>query len=97
MKALLVRKGLWDVVDGTETSPVGSPNLKPVRAFRKKQAEAVAEITLHVDVAQLSFIQSDDPKVVWDALAAVHQARGMATRLTLRRRFIRLQKPEGPM
>jgi hypothetical protein len=97
MKALLVRKGLWDVVDGTEVLPAGSSSHKSVHAFRKKQAKAIAEITLHVDVAQLSFIQNDDPKTVWDALAAVHQARGMATRLTLRRQFLRLQKPEGPM
>jgi len=97
MKALLVKKNLWDVVDGTETLPSGSPNTKAVRAFRRKQAEAIAEITLCVEVAQLSFIQDDDPSIVWNALAAVHQARGMATRLALRRRFLRLQKPEGPM
>jgi hypothetical protein len=35
--------------------------------------------------------------VLFPDVAAVHQARGMATRLTLRRRFWRLVKPEGPM
>jgi hypothetical protein len=98
MKALLVRKNLWEVVDGSEVTPVPTNlNAKAIRAFKKKQAEALAEIILHVEVAQLSFIQDDDPGIVWDALAAVHQARGMATRLTLRRRFWRLEKPEGPM
>jgi len=98
MKALLVRKNLWDIMDGSEVMPAPiNLNAKAIRAFKKKQAEALAEIILHVEVAQLSFIQDDDPAVVWEALAAVHQARGMATRLTLRRRFWRLQKPEGPM
>jgi hypothetical protein len=97
MKALLVKKNLWGVVDGTEVAPNASPNTKIARAFRRKQAEAVAEIILHVDVTQLSFIQDENPETVWDALADVHQARGMSTRLALRRRFLRLQKPDGPM
>jgi gag-polypeptide of LTR copia-type/Domain of unknown function (DUF4219)/Zinc knuckle len=95
MKAFLVKKNLWEVVEGSETLPAGSPNTKPVRAFRRKQAEAIAEITLHVEVPQLSFIRDDDPAVVWDELAAIHQARGMATRLSLRRRFWRLQLREN--
>ncbi|KAJ7658288.1 hypothetical protein DFH06DRAFT_1297632, partial [Mycena polygramma] len=93
-KALLVRKGLWDVVSGDESLPNGSPNTKAVRAFRKRQAEACAEIILHVEPAQLPFIDDDDPKVVWDNLAAMHQARGMATRLTVRRKFWKLEKGE---
>lgn len=93
-KALLVRKGLWDVVSGDETLPSGSPNTKAVRAFRKRQAEACAEIILHVEPSQLPFIEDDDPKVVWDNLAAMHQARGMATRLTVRRKFWKLEKGE---
>ena len=97
MKALLVKKNVWEVVDGSETLPTGSPNSKPVCAFRRKQAEALAEITLHVGLPQLSFIRDDDPAIVWNALATVHQARGMATRLALRRSFLRLQKTDGPM
>ena len=97
MRALLVKKNVWDVVSGLETLPAGSPNSKPVHAFRRKQAEAIAEITLNVEPTQLIFIQGDDPNVVWDSLTKVHQARGMASRLALRRRFLRLEKPEGPM
>lgn len=97
MKALLVKKNLWDVVSGTETLPPGNATTKRVRTFRRRQAEAIAEITLHVEPLQLSFLQSDDPEVVWDSLTALHQARGMATRLSLRRRFLRLQKSDGPM
>lgn len=92
MKALLIRKGLWYVVDGSETRPAGSPGTKNVRSFVRKQAEAIAEITLALDSSQLSFISSDDPKEVWDYLASIHQGRGVATRLTLRRRFNRLDK-----
>ncbi|KAJ7170313.1 hypothetical protein C8R43DRAFT_866863, partial [Mycena crocata] len=94
LKALLVRKGLWGVVSGEETLPAGSPNTKPVKAFRKRQAEAGAEIILHVEPSQLPFIEDDNPKVVWDTLAAMHQVCGMATRLTVRRRFWKLEKDD---
>jgi hypothetical protein len=94
MKALLVQKGLWEVVDGSTTLPAGSPNTKPVQAFCKKQAKALAEIILHVDVAQLSFIKDNDPKAVWEGLLGINQARGMASCLTLRSQFLHLQKGE---
>ena len=97
MKAVLVKKNVWEVVSGDEMLPNGSPNTKPVRAFWRKQAEAIAEIILRVEPAQLSFIQDEDPKVVWDNLIAVHQSRGMASRLTLRRQFLRLEKSEESM
>lgn len=92
MKAMLIRKGLWYVVDGSESRPAGSDNTKNVRSFVCKQAEAIAEITLALDSSQLSFITSDDPKAVWDYLATIHQARGVSTRLTLRHRFNQLEK-----
>jgi hypothetical protein len=95
MKALLVRKDLWDVVSGVETLPSGSPNTKAVRTFRKRQAQAGAEIILHVEPSQLPFIDNDDPKEVWDTLTSMHQARGMATRLTVRRQFWKLEKGDG--
>jgi gag-polypeptide of LTR copia-type/Zinc knuckle len=97
IKALLVKKNVWEVVNGSETLPSGSPNSKPVRTFRRKQAEAIAEITLRVEPSQLSFIQDEDPKAVWDTFIIVHQSRGMASRLALRRRFLRLVKSEGSM
>jgi hypothetical protein len=79
MKALLVRKQLWDVVAGIESNLGGSPNLKAAKGLRKSQAEACAEIILHVKVSQLLFIADKDPKVVWDYLESIHQAHGMAT------------------
>jgi Domain of unknown function (DUF4219)/gag-polypeptide of LTR copia-type len=83
MKALLVRKQLWDVVAGIESNLGGSPNLKAAKGFQKRQAEACAKIILHIEVSQLSFIADKDPKVVWDYLKSIHQACGMAAHLML--------------
>ena len=43
---------------------------------------------LRVEDSQLVHMRSKDPEVIWDTLAQVHRARGLATRLALRRRFL---------
>jgi len=94
MEAWLIKKGLWDVVDGTETKPPGSPATKAVRAFTKRQAEARSEIVLHVEVSQLVYVRDRDPKTIWDSLTTIYWARGFATRRALRRRMLGLRKGE---
>ena len=46
MQSMLIKKGLWKVVEGSETCLLGSPNSKAVKAFERHQAEAHAEIVL---------------------------------------------------
>jgi len=94
MEALLIEKDLWDVVDGTEARPLGSAKTKAVRAFVKKQQVARAKIILHIEASQLPHARYDDPKEIWENLEQVHRARGFATRLALRRRFLYMQKRE---
>jgi hypothetical protein len=77
-------------------APTGSLNTQPVRVFRRKQAEGIAEITFHVEPSQLSFIQDDNSWEVLETLMTVHQSRGMASRLALRQ-FLCLVKSEGSM
>ena len=42
----LVRKQLWDIVNGEKMRPLGSENLAPIKNFIRKQAEAHAELVL---------------------------------------------------
>ena len=98
MEAMLVRKSLMDIVDGTKVMLMGSPGSKAVIAFRRAQAEACAEIILCLEPSQLPHARSADPKVIWDELDAVHRSRGFATRLALRRKFLFLmKKTDQPM
>lgn len=90
IEVLLTRKGLWEYVDGTKTMPLGSPNLKSVKHFLKKQAEARAEIILHVEPSQLLHVRNRDPSAIWADLETVHHARGFTTHITLRRKFLML-------
>lgn len=94
MEALLVRKQLWEIVNGEKTRPTGSDNSAPVRAFIRKQAEARAEIVLHVESSQLPHLRNSDPAKIWEDLKNIHQARGFASRIALRRKFLWLSKAE---
>lgn len=98
MRAWLIRKDFWEVVSGEETVPVGGPQHKVVRAFRKKQQQACAEIILHVDSSQKAHTRFNDPKEIWDNLAKVHLSRGLASRLSLLRQlFTMVKDPDGTM
>ena len=61
MEALLVRRGLLEYVDGLKPKPTGSPNLKLVKNFMKRSAEACMEIVLHVETLQLAHVRDPDP------------------------------------
>ncbi|EMD31698.1 hypothetical protein CERSUDRAFT_100164, partial [Gelatoporia subvermispora B] len=100
MEAELVRKDLWDVIE----LPAPMKDLKTekeIAAWHESQlaardvtkmAMARAEIIQKVQVSQLSHMRSRDPREIWLDLARMHVAQGLATRLRLRRQFLRLVK-----
>jgi len=94
MEALLVRRGLMEYLDGSKAKPVGSTNSKAIKDFMKRSAEACAEIVLHVEISQLAHVRDPDPTAIWSTLETVHCARGFATRLMLRRKFLTLCKSD---
>ena len=84
MRSTLIKKGLWKVVEGSETRLLGSPNSKAVKAFECRQAKAHAEIVLRLEPLQLPHAHSADLYVLWEELQRMHRAQGFATRMTLR-------------
>ena len=97
MEAWLVKKGIWEVVNGDETKPMGSLSSKAVKSFSRRQAEARAEIILHVDESQLAYVRDPDPHVTWDTLKLTYRACGFVTRRVLRRKFFGLVKQEDQL
>jgi len=83
-----------EYVDGSKAKPVGSPNLKAVKDFMKRSAEAHMEIILYVEVSQLAHVCDPDPTSIWSTLETIHCAHGFATRLMLCRRFLTLCKSD---
>ena len=84
MEALLVRKGLWEVVSSIETKPMGSPNTKVVKAWIKKSSEVCAKIILRIDSSKLPHAHAPDAADVWMSLQRMHHVRSFATRMSLR-------------
>jgi hypothetical protein len=66
--------------------------LKRSKRKAQKIAEARAEMLLRVDDGQLSHMRSKDPMEIWTNLRDVHCARGFATSLALRRKFLTAKK-----
>ena len=95
MKALLIRKDLWDVVDGSEPRPAGSANSKVIRAYVKKLQQAHAEIILNIEPDQHLHVREGDASEIWESLRKVHTARGFASRLSIRRRLLSMTKGES--
>ena len=97
MEAQLIRLGLWNQVVCDVESTTTEDDAKAKDEWLKKRkaakmAEARAEIILRVEDSQLAHMRSKDPMEIWEALACLHVARGFATRLALRRGFLRLVK-----
>jgi gag-polypeptide of LTR copia-type len=91
MEALLTRKQLLDVVNGTTRHPGGNEGSQRVRTFYRKQAEARSEIILHVSPSQLAHCRDPDPMNIWNTLSTIHASRSCSTIIALRRRFHRLR------
>ncbi|KAJ3483976.1 hypothetical protein NLI96_g5947 [Meripilus lineatus] len=108
MEAELVRRGLFKVVLWRPPASLSGPDVKKEtkeaawKAWKAgrdedKMAEARAEMILRVEDSQLSHMRDDDPMVIWQELVRVHVARGLATRLALRRQFIKMSKGGASM
>src|SRR5882762_5022566 len=95
MEAELIRKSLWDNVQCEVSVEGKSPQEAEEivtkwrgKRTQKKMAETCAEIILRVEDSQLAHIRTRDPEILWGNLQQVHRARGLATRLALRRKFL---------
>ena len=99
IEAHLIWKDLWGTVTcETDTDGKSDAEIEGIWAdWRKKQSmkkimEAYAKMVLRVEDSQLVHMCSKDPEVIWDTLAQVHCAQGLATRLVLQRNFLTLVK-----
>lgn len=100
MEAELIRRDLWSVIaleedlEGKTKEEVEAAQLQWItKRSAKKMAEARSEIVARVSDSQLDhFLTLKDPMKIWETLAGIHVARGLATRLALRRKFLRLVK-----
>ena len=94
-KMALIKEGLWDIVNGTETVP--TEGVERQAKFAMRQDKALATIVLTVEPSLLYLIGSDptDPVVVWRTLADQFQRKTWANKLELKRKLFSLRLAEG--
>lgn len=107
MEALLTRKELWEVVappkeavgtpvpvkpeGGAEASSTTATSAETKRS-EKKMAYARSLMIDYADMTQLAYMHSEDPREIWILLRKVHRSVGLATVMSLKRKFINGQK-----
>ena len=94
MKHLLLAKGLWGLVDGSEV--LADDATTAVQAlFRLRLQKAFSTIVLAIDSAQLYLItSSEEPKQAWDVLRKHFERETLASKLFLKMQYFRSESDE---
>src|SRR5579862_5076644 len=91
MQMVLVDKELWDIVDGSETAPPEN-QADQLKAWKGKDKKALATICLSIKDSELVHVRSCvTSKDAWAKLGEVHENKGLARRLYLRRALFSAQ------
>ena len=70
----LIKKGLWNIVNGTEVGPGEDASVETRTKFATRRDRALATIVLSVETSLLYLLSDpEDPVVVWKKLEAQFQ------------------------
>ena len=95
MRHLLLAKGLWGHVDGTEVLAENA-NAQVQAEFRKKSQRAFSTVVLAVSASQLYLITScEQSKDAWDVLKKHFERDTLANKLFLKKRYFRTEMKGG--
>ena len=95
MRHLLLAKGLWGYVDGTEQLPENA-NAQTRAEFQKKSQGAFSVIVMAISTPQLYLVTSyEQPKDSWDALRNHFERETLANKLFLKKKYFRAEMKEG--
>ena len=95
MKHLLLAKGLWGLVDGSETLTEGATAAARAE-FEKKSQRAFSTIVLAVSTPQLYLVTScERPAQAWTELRNHFERDTLANKLFLKKQYFRLEMKEG--
>ncbi len=93
MRMMLSKHGLWKFVDGSVIIPHDEDQITD---YNEKATKAFALLCEHLTDAQLGHIQyCENVKSAWETLCGVHEAKTIANKLFLRRRFFTIKMQEG--
>lgn len=95
MKHLLLAKGLWGLVEGSEVlAHDATPTAQTL--YQSRLQKTFSTIVLAIDSAQLYLItSSEEPKQAWDALRKHFERETLANKLFLKKKYFRSEMKEG--
>ena len=95
MRYLLLAKGLWNVVDGTEV--LADDATAQARAeFTKKSQRVFSTMVLAIGTSQLYLVTScEKPREAWDSLRNHFERDTLANKLFLKKQYFRAEMKEG--
>ena len=95
MKHLLLAKGLWGVVDGSDVLADGA-NAQATTDYRKRTQKAFTSIVMAVGTSQLYLITStESPRDAWDILRNHFERDTLANKLFLKKQYFWNEMKEG--
>jgi hypothetical protein len=96
MEMILDEKDLWDIVEGTEKAPSIESDKKVISAFKKRERVAFRILCTHMVDAQIQHVKScKGVAEAWKTLCGIHETKGLANVLFLRRKFFTMKMQES--
>ena len=93
MEMRLRKQGVWNIVNGTESHPIGSDNHKVVKAWQTWVDLALSKIIGEVLDSQLVHTRvSRNPAEIWEWLQATHVSQGLGSIIAIWQQFFTLKK-----
>eukprot|EP00731_Ephydatia_muelleri_P012155 Em0006g1049a len=95
MKHLLLSKGLWGIVDGSERLAEDA-SVQQQAEFRKRAQTAFSTLVLSINSSQLYLITScEEPAPAWVALRNHFERDTLVNKLMLKKQYFRREMKEG--
>ena len=95
MKHLLMVKGLWSLVDGSEVLATEA-SVAAVALFQSQLHKAFSTIVLAIDSSQLYLVTScEEPKQAWNALKKHLERETLPNKLHLKKQYFRSEMKDG--
>ena len=97
MKHLLMVKGLWNLVDGSEVL-ASEATAAAAALFQSRLHKAFSTIVLAMDSAQLYLVTScEEPTQAWNALKNHFEQETLANKLLLKKQYFHSKMKEGTL
>ena len=96
IKLVLMERGLWGFIAGTETAPAETATVQVRNAYRLRSDKAYSLIALSVDKSlQVHITSTADPRIAWETLQKQFEFVSITQIVRLNRKFYAATMKEG--